>query len=158
MPNLISDPGPYETEDQARTTPAVQAVYTAYRAGTASLHDGSADLLLSACEAAGVTLGAYDLRILNWLAGFEPHSAAAVAVAVAGIIIRAAARPPHEIVFNLAVGDCTYFCLSESLGEWGARQREQAISEGGNADRERWSDRAAEMLSAAEAAFAGHTR
>jgi hypothetical protein len=35
-----------------------------------------------------VTLGAYDRRILVWLAGFEPQAAAAVAVA--GIVVRAA--------------------------------------------------------------------
>ena len=90
MPNLTDEPGPYETEDQALATSAVRVVYGAYRAGITSLHDGSADLLLSACEQAEVTLGAYDRRILIWLAMFEPQAAAAVA----GIIIRAA-RPPH---------------------------------------------------------------
>ncbi|MGH3187024.1 MAG: hypothetical protein ACRDPY_27810 [Streptosporangiaceae bacterium] len=92
MPNVTSDNGPFESEDQARATAAVRATYEAYRAGITSLHDGSADLLLSACEQAGVTLGAYDRRILIWLALLEPQAAAAVA----GIIIRAAARPPHE--------------------------------------------------------------
>jgi hypothetical protein len=64
----------------------VQAVYRAYEVGITSLRDGAADLLLSACEQAGVTLGAYDRRILVWLAGFEPQAAAAVA----GVIVRAA--------------------------------------------------------------------
>jgi hypothetical protein len=93
VPNLTSEPGPYETEDQVCSTSAVRTVYDAYRAGIASLHDGSADLLLSACEEAGVALGAYDKRILAWFAGFEPQTAAVVA----GIIVRAAARPPREI-------------------------------------------------------------
>jgi hypothetical protein len=92
VPNVTSDHGPFESEDQARTTSTVRAIYEAYRAGITSLHDGSADLLLSACEQAEVTLGAYDRRILVWLAMFEPQAAAAVA----GIINRAAARPPHE--------------------------------------------------------------
>jgi hypothetical protein len=56
-----------------------------------SLRDGAADLL-SACERAGVTIGAYDWRILDWLAGFEPQAAAAVA----GVIVRAAVRPERQ--------------------------------------------------------------
>ena len=99
MPNVMSDHGPFESEDQARTTAAVRAIYEAYRAGITSLHDGSADLLLSACEQAEVTLGAYDRRILFWLAMFEPQAAAAVA----GIIIRATARPPHADAFGAAL-------------------------------------------------------
>lgn len=52
--------------------------------------------MLSACEKAGVGLGAYDRRIIIWLAGFEPQAAAAVA----GIIVRAAIRPAHEAAFD----------------------------------------------------------
>ena len=92
MPNQANGHGPFESESQALATPAVQAVYRAYDAGTTSLHDGAADLLLSACERAGATLGAYDRRILLWLAGFEPQAAAAVA----GVIVRAAARPERR--------------------------------------------------------------
>jgi hypothetical protein len=88
VPNPVNDHGPFETESQALAVPAVRAVYRAYDVGTMSLHDGAADLLLSACERAEVTLGAYDRRILIWLAGFEPQAAAAVA----GDIARAAAR------------------------------------------------------------------
>lgn len=88
MPNPVNDHGPFETESQALAVPAVRAVYRAYDVGTTSLHDGAADLLLSACERAEVTLGAYDRRILIWLARFEPQAAAAVA----GVIARAAAR------------------------------------------------------------------
>jgi hypothetical protein len=113
------------------------------------------DLLLSACEKAGVTLGACDRRILVWLAGFEPQAAAAVA----GIMVRAAVRSPHEVAFDLSDDyAATYFCLSESLQAWGARQWEQAIDEGGNKEREQWSYRAAEMLAAVEAAFDGNRR
>lgn len=155
MPNPVNDHGPFESESQALAAPAVRAVYRAYDAGTTSLRDGAADLLLSACEKAGVTLGAYDRRILVWLAGFEPQAAAAVA----GIIVRAAVRSPHEVAFDLSDDYAvTYFCLSESLQAWRARQREQAIDEGGNKEREQWSDRAAEMLAAVEAAFDGNRR
>lgn len=92
MPHPANDHGPFESESQALATPAVQAVYRAYDVGTMSLRDGAADLLLSACERAGVTPGAYDRRILIWLAGFEPQ----VAAAVAGVIVRAAARPERQ--------------------------------------------------------------
>lgn len=125
MPNVMSDHGPFESEDQARTTAAVRAIYEAYRAGITSLHDGSAELLLSACEQAGVTLGAYDRRILSWLAGFEPQAAAAVA----GIINRAAARPPHEVAFDVTVGDSAYVFLNQNPEEWSEQQRQQAIND-----------------------------
>ena len=92
MPHSTNDHGPFETEGEALATPAVQAVYRAYDVGITSLRDGAADLMLSACERAEVTLGAYDRRILVWLAGFEPQAAAAVA----GVIVRAAARPEHR--------------------------------------------------------------
>ena len=152
MPNTTNDHGPFETEHQALAGSAVRAVYRAHDVGTTSLRDGAADLLLVACEQAGVTLGAYDRRILIWLAGFEPQAA----VAVAGIITRAAVRSPREVVFDL--GDeyaTTYFCLSESLQAWGARERQLAVEEGGNKQREAWSDRAAEMLAVVEAAYDG---
>ncbi|HEX3964875.1 MAG TPA: hypothetical protein VHZ03_50895, partial [Trebonia sp.] len=66
---------------------------------------------------------------------------------------------PHEVAFDLSDDyAATYFCLSESLQAWGARQWEQAIDEGGNKEREQWSYRAAEMLAAVEAAFDGNRR
>jgi hypothetical protein len=83
--------GPYEDEDQVLADPAVQAIYARMRGSRDyRMQDGSAALMLAACEAAGVQLGAYDARILRWLAGFEPQSAAVVA----GIITRAAAGKP----------------------------------------------------------------
>jgi hypothetical protein len=91
VPNSANDYGPFETEGQALATPTVRAVYGAYEAGITSLRDGAADLLLSACEEAGVTLGHYDRRILVWLAGFEPQAAAVVA----GVIARAAVAAPR---------------------------------------------------------------
>ena len=42
-------------------------------------------MLRAACEGADVELGAYDLRILAWLAGWEPQ----VCAVVAGLITRA---------------------------------------------------------------------
>jgi hypothetical protein len=125
VPNVTSDHGPFESEEQARTTAAVRAIYEAYRAGTMSLHDGSADLLLSACEQAEVTLGVYDRRTLSWLAAFEPQTAAAVT----GIIIRAATRPRREIAFDTVSGDYAYFFLNQNPEEWSEQERRQAIGD-----------------------------
>ena len=44
--------------------------------------------LAEACEAAGADLGAYDARVLDWLAGFED----AMCAVVAGLITRAHMR------------------------------------------------------------------
>ena len=80
--------GPYGTEAEALTEPAVREVYAAMRAtpGTGAGQDGAEKIMLRACDAAGVALGAYDAGILRWLAGFEPQACAAIA----GIIARAA--------------------------------------------------------------------
>jgi hypothetical protein len=82
---VSGQPGPFETEDEAIATPAVQAVYEAMRRSDARMQDGSAAMILAACEAAGVALGAYDARIVRWVAGFEPQAAAVIA----GLIARA---------------------------------------------------------------------
>ena len=60
--------GPYETEP------------VGYRPAQANL-----DLLLQAADVAGVQLGAYDRRILTWLAGYE----AATVDVIVGLIARA---------------------------------------------------------------------
>jgi hypothetical protein len=72
--------GPYETERQAAA--AVRHI-TASPPG--SWQDGEHRLLEDACRAAGVQLGAYDHRILLWLAGWEPATCAVIA----GLITRA---------------------------------------------------------------------
>lgn len=50
--------------------------------------------LLEACAAAGIELGAYDRRIVAWLATMEPQACAVVA----GMILRASQAAWHEIV------------------------------------------------------------
>ena len=79
--------GPFETERQALGTPAVRAVYTAFEAapGPGRMQSPNLAMLRAACEGADVELGAYDLRILAWLAGWEPQ----VCAVVAGLIMRA---------------------------------------------------------------------
>ena len=110
--------GPFQTEAEARTHPAVRAVYEAMRAssGRGAMHDGGEAMITAACQAAGIEVGEYDARIVRWLAGFEPQACAVVA----GLVARAAAaaRPgPHAVVFDLAADDQgnTYFVLTEAL-------------------------------------------
>ena len=77
----MSAPGPFESEREARELPAVQAVYAAFDAdpGPGRMAPHNLAMLLSACEAAGVELGAFDRRTLGWLATFEPASCAVMA-------------------------------------------------------------------------------
>ena len=79
----MADHGPFQTEDEARMTPAVRAVHEAYRDAEGSL--SGTPLILAACEAAGVELGAYDARIAAWAGNWEPH----VCAVFAGLIARA---------------------------------------------------------------------
>lgn len=76
--------GPFETEQQARETPEVRAVWAVFDAepGTGKMAPHNYLMLVSACEAAGVDLGgpsSYDRQILAWLAGWEPQTCAVVA-------------------------------------------------------------------------------
>ena len=94
--------GPYETEAQARAQPAVQAVYHTFRAspGTGRMAPHNAQMLTDACATAGVTVGAYDRRILAWLASAaEPQTCAVIA----GLIRRSAlpAGDRHTILAAL---------------------------------------------------------
>lgn len=74
--------GPFETELEARS--AVQHIL-ASPPGKGAWTGGNHRLLEDACRTAGVQLGAYDHRILLWLAGWEP----AVCAVIAGLITRA---------------------------------------------------------------------
>jgi hypothetical protein len=76
--------GPYETERQAAA--AARHIYDS-DPGTGAWGDGNHRLMEDACTAAGVQLGAYDHRILLWLAGWEPSTCAVIA----GLITRARA-------------------------------------------------------------------
>ena len=79
--------GPYETEHEA-----VSASLYVQRGllGTGrDMTGANLDELTDACAAAGVTVGAYDARILRWLADYEPQTCAVVA----GLIARAHAGP-----------------------------------------------------------------
>jgi hypothetical protein len=72
---------PVETEADARALLAVRAVYAAFDAdhgvGKMTLHNHR--MLCEALTAARVELGAYDHRIMLWLAGWEPQTVAVVA-------------------------------------------------------------------------------
>ncbi|TDC58577.1 hypothetical protein E1281_01090 [Actinomadura sp. KC345] len=86
MGNLPTDVGPYETGRQAADT--CSGAYIAARTDLGTLAQFNRDRLTGACEAAGVELGAYDRRILDWLSGWEPE----VVAVVVGLIARAGAR------------------------------------------------------------------
>ena len=79
--------GPFESERQAWETPAVRAVYEAFDAAPrqGGMDEPNHRLLCEALTAAGVELGAYDHRIVRWLAGWEPETCAVIA----GLVSRA---------------------------------------------------------------------
>lgn len=85
--------GPYETQEQA--SQAAAGIYAAMRADTAggAMTRGGRDLVEGACQRAGVTLGAYDRRIVEWLAGIAPEYAAVIA----GLAERAAALTEAQL-------------------------------------------------------------
>jgi hypothetical protein len=66
---------PCETERQAAD--AARHIYDS-PPGTGVWGDGNCRLLEDACRAAGAQLGAYDYRILLWLAGWEPVTCAVI--------------------------------------------------------------------------------
>jgi hypothetical protein len=83
--------GPFETERDARTA-ALRHVEP--ESGWSILRaPQNRELLTGACKTAGVTLGAFDTRILDWVAGTFEDSACAV---IAGLILRAAASSGED--------------------------------------------------------------
>jgi hypothetical protein len=78
--------GPYETERQA-----AGAARHFYDSPPGGWGDGNLRLLEDVCRTAGVQLGAYDTRILVWLAGWEPTTCAVIA----GLISRARQAGPR---------------------------------------------------------------
>jgi hypothetical protein len=80
-----ADNGPFETQRQSADS--VRHIYDAMRASTRRgvMAEEGHKLLDEACTAAGLEVGAYDHRVMQWLAGFEPEMCAVVA----GLITRA---------------------------------------------------------------------
>ena len=142
MGNLIN--GPFETEREAHA--AALAVIPP-DPGWSILHTSQNMLVIRrACEAAGVELGAYDQRIIDWLSGFEDS----VCAVVAGLVARAVAatRPgPRCVTFDLTNDQHAemYFVLTEALGEFASRERDLAAYEEGDSFRGRWADIAEAM-------------
>ena len=79
--------GPFSSEREAQETPAVRAIYAAFRAsrGAGRMAAHVHRMLISACVAASVGPGAFDTRVPLWLSGWEPETCAVVA----GLISRA---------------------------------------------------------------------
>lgn len=89
---MISVMGPYETERQALAEPLAQEIHALHASGR--VRSGDPDRLVSgthmrhleaACAAAGVELGAFDRRVLAWLARGE----ASTVQVIIGLISRA---------------------------------------------------------------------
>lgn len=81
--------GPFETDRQARD--AAREVYDAFDGapGPGRMAPANLSMLTDAVNVAGVRLGDYDRRILDWLARtWEPETCAVIA----GLITRAAER------------------------------------------------------------------
>jgi hypothetical protein len=66
--------GPYDREGQAHTDAVTAAGGASWPTATVRR-----ERLLAACADAGVELGAFDERILTWLAGYEPATVQVVA-------------------------------------------------------------------------------
>jgi hypothetical protein len=83
----MTDHGPYESEREASQSADVRAVYAAFDAdpGVGKMAPHNLAMLTSACEAAGVELGAFDARTLAWMSIWEP----ATCKVFAGLIMRA---------------------------------------------------------------------
>lgn len=74
--------GPYETESAAGNEPLLVAVRDLHRKGLIKSGDTDRrcrntvmDHVLAACDQAGLEVGAYDRRTLEWLAGWEETTA-----------------------------------------------------------------------------------
>jgi hypothetical protein len=68
------------SEAEALALPPVRAIYEAARKATRRgvLSEGNAAMVRETLAAAKVDLHAYDERIVDWLAGWEPHVVAAI--------------------------------------------------------------------------------
>ena len=123
----MADIGPYETEREASRTGAVRAVCAAFDAdpGVGKMAPHNTAMLTAACEAAGVLLGAYDTRVLEWMGTWEPQTCQVIA----GLIARAAQQPEGE-------------------AHWGVRRTDTTRADGGYVTRypnEAWARAAAAM-------------
>jgi hypothetical protein len=75
--------GPYETGREAHA--AAVAAIPPHVAGSILTAEQNRQLLTQACESTGVALGAFDRRIIDWLAGYEDSTCGVIA----GLITRA---------------------------------------------------------------------
>lgn len=115
-----AESGPFETGRQARGTAAVQAVYAAFNAnpGLGRMAPHNHRLLCEAIDAAGVQAGAFDHRVILWLAGWEAETC----VVIAGLIRRARNAKPAE-----PEGRLTAICGILEAFDWDAGDRQIAL-------------------------------
>jgi hypothetical protein len=79
----VINPGPFDSERDARA--AALAAVPPDEGRTVLSGAQNRQLLGQACEAAGIEMGRYDDRIVEWLSGWED----AICMVVAGLVTRA---------------------------------------------------------------------
>jgi hypothetical protein len=79
--------GPFETEREVLESPTVQAIYAELGRTPVpgELTAANLKMLLDAVSIAAVSVGAYDVDVLEWLAGHDPQ----VCAVIASLITRA---------------------------------------------------------------------
>jgi hypothetical protein len=92
---------PYETERQARADVAGVYAQRAQSNRRGVMSEANLAYLREACDRTNVTVGAFDARILAWLAGWEPETCAVLAGLVtrayaAGLSAAGSTRPLSE--------------------------------------------------------------
>ena len=110
--------GPFRTE--ADTRPVTRPIYASQR----SLKEGNRELLDRVIVAAGIEMGEFDHRTLDWLAGWEPFTVAVVA----GLIDRAWQTRGREVPpgFDLVMYSCIRDAIEHAEARGDDEGREQA--------------------------------
>jgi hypothetical protein len=106
--------GPFETEREAHTASRWEQLARPVQ-GAEPMREANLIQLLDACADAGVAVGAYDSRILHWLANYEPSTVAAVA----GLITRASntgLTPDQVTLVVSALRDAMDYRVGKSIG------------------------------------------
>jgi hypothetical protein len=93
--------GPFDTPGQVMALPAVEAIYAAMRAPSATWHTMPGlnhRALDEALEKAGVPIGAQDHSVIFWLSGFPPEQCAVIISWLESSRSRAVRTPPVAVI------------------------------------------------------------
>jgi hypothetical protein len=115
--------GPFSDEREAR---AAAHAAVAPEAGWSILRGPQNRLLLErACKATGVELGAYDRRILDWLAGYEDS----ICAVVAGLVARAHAAGAASAQSRSSAAQLEEIRLVLACFDWETSDRQFALEQ-----------------------------